>query len=183
MGIFKRKSLTVEKLNKRSKRNKWIVWGVVGAVLLYGGYETYQHVQFANSVGLSYSHMFNSYEYTPITTGSKQNTPNKATDPILTESTDERPVIYIFYKVGCPTCQENFSAIKKAIKNYQGEASIYWVNVESDLGEKMVDAYELTNVPSLVYVNSKNQYQTYSMTTKIDSDTILSAIEVLEEEQ
>lgn len=160
---------------------KWITLGVVTTVLAYGGYETYHHAQFAQQVGLPYSEMFESYEHKPITAGKNQNTPNVATEAIVNHESEKKPVIYVMYKVGCETCQENFQSFKTASRNYKGKAPIYWVNTKSDLGHSLIKKYHIQKASTVVLINAKGQYQTYAVTSKLDSQTILSAFNLLEE--
>ena len=166
---------------KKRRIGKFITLGVIASVLVYGGYETYQHQQFAKSVGLPYSNMFDRYESKPIITGKNQNTPNIKSEAIANQESSEKPVIYVLYKVGCITCQTNFPKIKTAIKNYQGDARVFWVNAESSLGKDLIRKYRIQKASTLVLVAKSGRYQTYAITTSVDSDTVLAAFNLLGE--
>lgn len=146
-----------------------VAFGLLGAWL-------YPKYNFTQQTGLPISKMFTSYEKQPIISGGEQNTPNKATEAILEDNPKEQSVIYVFYKVGCSTCQAEFSQVKAAINNYQGAYPVYWVNVQSDLGQKLVEKYNVEHASSVVVVNQAGKGKLTSLNEGMSKEAILATL-------
>ena len=134
----------------------------------------YPKYSFTQQTGLPISNMFASYQDNPIISGDKQNTPNKATEAILESQEIEKLVIYVFYRVGCHTCQSEFPQIKAAINNYKGSYPIYWVNVQSDLGKKLIKKYNLDRASSVVVVDQEGKGRLSTLNEGMSKEAILS---------
>lgn len=147
-------------------------------LVLFGlsGYWLYPKYNFTQQTGLPINKMFANYKNKPIISGEEQNTPNKATEAILEDNPKEKSVIYVFYKVGCSTCQAEFPQVKTAINNYQGAYPVYWVNVQSELGQKLVEKYNVEHSSSVVVINQAGKSKLTSLNEGMSKEAILAAL-------
>lgn len=173
------KKLTAKQFERNQKLKKLVLGGLLATILVAGGGYVYSKYEFAKQTDLPMDKMFTSYQNQPIILGDGQNTPTKSSEVILTKATNERPVLYVFYKVGCKHCQNLFPDLKSAIKNYQGKASIYWVNVESDFGKGLVAEFGVTKASTLVAVGLSGQSQTYVMAGAMDAKSLSATFKTL----
>lgn len=90
-----------------------------------------------------------------------KNTPNKEIDTIAsTQAQIHKPGMIIFYKINCPFCEAAHQAIEskiKAVDTTSGQGSIAFVNVESDLGEKLVKKYNIKYAATITILNKQGK--------------------------
>ncbi len=89
------------------------------------------------------------------------NTPNKEIDTIATDQSQiHKPGMIIFYKINCPFCEAAHQAIEskiKAVNTTSGRGNIVFVNVESDLGKKLVEKYNIQYAASITILNKQGK--------------------------
>lgn len=89
------------------------------------------------------------------------NTPNKEIDTIATnQSQIHKPGMIVFYKLNCPFCEAAHHVIEskiKAVNPTSGRGNIVFVNVESDLGEKLVKKYDIQYAGTITILNKQGK--------------------------
>lgn len=106
----------------------------------------------------------------------KANTPNIRTDPML-ESMDQlegQTSLLLFYKINCPFCEAMHPALSRNLDRLKtdknkAQDNIYYVNVESELGQKLVKKYEVNDAATMTVIYPNGTYTNYDdVTEKID---------------
>ena len=125
-----------------------------------------------NVVGLSHGMHTNDMSL-PKTITSVMNSPSEDNLP---ENKDElKGCIIIYYKFGCPDCEDIYTDLKNALN---GHDKIYWVSTESTQGKELLKEYPVSDVPTGVYIR-KNSYSSAlkftkkCLYTKTDGKTVL----------
>jgi thioredoxin-related protein len=67
--------------------------------------------------------------------------------------------LFIFYKVGCPYCNGAHDYIAKKVTQLSEKAKrhLYWINVDSPVGKRLVAKYNITVAHTMV-LSSPNSY-------------------------
>lgn len=90
-----------------------------------------------------------------------KNMPNKEIDTIATTQAQiHKPGMIVFYKVNCPFCEAAHHVIEskiKAVDTTSGRGSIVFVNVESDLGKKLVKKYDIQYAASITILDKQGK--------------------------
>lgn len=90
-----------------------------------------------------------------------KNTPNKEIDTIATTQVQiHKPGMIVFYKINCPFCEAAHQAIESKIKTVDtlsGRGNIVFVNVESDLGKKLVKKYDIKYAATITILNKQGK--------------------------
>lgn len=97
-------------------------------------------------------------------------TPQKKHYELLSKKEDmpkNQEHVYILFKYGCPHCEKMTKYLSKkypSLKNTQIPVS--FVNTETELGKKLIKTYNVTNVPTLIYIQHDNQtdYAVFNLT-------------------
>lgn len=104
------------------------------------------------------------------------NSPNKKEDNIFTAESQiskDNPKLIIFYKVNCPFCEASHSTIIKSIKslkennpNIDFHKNMGFVDVDSELGTKLVKKFGIKHAATMTLINKNGTYENYSQAYK-----------------
>ena len=78
---------------------------------------------------------------------------------------DKKNKILLFYRFGCPACEDSFLEIKDALAPF--DDNVYWIASRSETGKLLTDQYQITSVPRAIIV-TENKTLTYYLPDQLD---------------
>ena len=89
--------------------------------------------------------------------------------------------IYVFYKLGCPICDETKEELQNYLKknNLENNENILYINVESELGKKLVNEFRIDHSYYIVFRNKNGMYKIVDRSNRdyLDSNQIKNFLE------
>ena len=80
--------------------------------------------------------------------------------------------IIIFYRFGCPDCEQTYAACKLYFADAPDK--VYWVSSRSEQGKKLIKQYPISEVPSGVYIKEPKHGISYILYRKENDKTVLN---------
>lgn len=74
-----------------------------------------------------------------------------------------KPKILEFYASWCEPCKQLKPIIEKAKADYADKVEFVSYNIDDPKAEKVVEDYEVSPIPTLIFLDSNNQVMTYSI--------------------
>jgi len=74
-----------------------------------------------------------------------------------------RPTVIDFYAPWCQPCKQLNLAIDKAKTEYEGKVNFMTINVDDPTNSKLIDQYEISPIPTLVFLNPAGEVVTFSV--------------------
>lgn len=76
---------------------------------------------------------------------------------------EPRPTVIDFYAAWCQPCRSMDKALDKAKQEYGDKISIMKVDIDDPKNEKLVDQYEVSPIPTVVFLNTDGEVVTYTI--------------------
>jgi thioredoxin 1 len=74
-----------------------------------------------------------------------------------------RPTVIDFYAPWCKPCKDLNVMIDKAKSDYDGKVNFMTINVDDPTNAKLIDQYEISPIPTLVFLNPAGEVVTFSV--------------------
>jgi thioredoxin 1 len=74
-----------------------------------------------------------------------------------------KPTVIDFYASWCQPCRDMDKALEKAQKTYGGKLNIMKVDIDDPKNDKIVDQYEVSPIPTVVFLNTDGEVVTYTI--------------------
>ena len=82
--------------------------------------------------------------------------------PVARDS-ESRPTIIDFYATWCNPCQQLHTTLEKAKTEYGDKINFVRVDVDDEKNQKLIDQYEISPIPTVVYLNTRGEVVTFSI--------------------
>jgi len=76
---------------------------------------------------------------------------------------EARPTVIDFYAPWCQPCRDMDKVLDKAKKAYGDKISLMKVDIDDPKNEKLVEQYEVSPIPTLVFLNTDGEVVTYTI--------------------
>ncbi len=74
-----------------------------------------------------------------------------------------RPTVIDFYAAWCQPCKDMDKALDKVKKDYGEKINIMKVDIDDPKNDKLIDQYEVSPIPTVVFLNSDGEVVTYTI--------------------
>jgi thioredoxin-like negative regulator of GroEL len=74
-----------------------------------------------------------------------------------------RPVVLDFYASWCQPCRQVQAVLEKAQAEYGSQVEFRRINVDDPSNQSLIDGYEVSPIPTLVFLNSQGDVVSYSI--------------------
>lgn len=76
---------------------------------------------------------------------------------------DARPTVIDFYASWCQPCKDMDRALEKAKQEYGEKITIMKVDIDDPKNDKLIEQYEVSPIPTVVFLNSEGEVVTYAI--------------------
>ncbi|MBI2810689.1 MAG: thioredoxin fold domain-containing protein [Candidatus Melainabacteria bacterium] len=74
-----------------------------------------------------------------------------------------KPTVIDFYATWCNPCQQLHTTLEKAKTAYGDKINFVRVDVDDEKNQKLIDQYEVSPIPTVVYLNTRGEVVTFSI--------------------
>jgi len=74
-----------------------------------------------------------------------------------------KPTVIDFYATWCNPCQQLHATLEKAKTEYGDKINFVRIDVDDDKNQKLIDQYEVSPIPTVVYLNASGEVVSFSV--------------------
>ncbi len=76
---------------------------------------------------------------------------------------ESKPTVIDFYATWCNPCQQLHTTLEKAKSEYGDKLNFVRVDVDDEKNQKLIDQYEVSPIPTVVYLNTRGEVVSFSI--------------------
>ncbi|CAN5590240.1 hypothetical protein BH10CYA1_BH10CYA1_10200 [soil metagenome] len=76
---------------------------------------------------------------------------------------EAKPTVIDFYATWCNPCQQLHTTLEKAKTEYGDKINFVRVDVDDEKNQKLIDQYEVSPIPTVVYLNDRGEVVSFSI--------------------